>query len=181
MFILPLIDTPSKESERTVPMGIRISICGSSHGQEVKRHREAFCLSPVHSLGNQSIGKRPITQAMSHRVEPGPKSCALKLASLFSTICPKIHIADNDNNDGYNGQCQLHVCQASHSTGEHPPTCPGGDITPIRQEEAQQGQEPCLQESYGGKAGTLHAITHTRMPLPCPGTRGLLAEPKASI
>lgn len=127
MFILPLIDTPSKESERTVPMGIRISICGSSHGQEVKRHREAFCLSPVHSLGNQSIGKRPITQAMSHRVEPRPKSCALKLASLFSTICPKIHIADNDNNDGYNGQCQLHVCQASHSTGEHPPTCPGGD------------------------------------------------------
>lgn len=111
MLILTLINTPSKESERTVPMGIRISICGRNHGREVKRHKGAFCLSPVHSLGNQSRGKRSIIQAMSHRVEPRPKSCDLKLASLFSAVCPKIYTADKYSGHGYNGQCQLCVCQ----------------------------------------------------------------------
>jgi hypothetical protein len=142
VLILPLINTPSKESERTVPMGIRISICGRNHGREVKRHKGAFCLSPVHSLGNQSSGKKPVTQAVSHRVEPRPKSCALKLASLFSTICPKIYTADKDNGDGYNGLCQLCICQASHDRVKCPPTFTGSerqvDPTPVRQVETKQ-------------------------------------------
>lgn len=143
-------------------MDIRISICGRNHGQEVKRHRGAFCLSPVYSLGNQSSGKRPITQAVSHRVEPRPKSCALKLASLQHRLSQDIYTLLTSIM-GMVIMARASCVSARHHTVElnaHQPSLGGErqvDPTPVRQVEAKQGWT-CLQESY---MGILHVTTHT--------------------